>query len=160
MKKDKSCSAPQKLDTLLTNKIQLLGLICPSIEQVVCNGIDANLEQVKLGMAWVYRQYASDQAYFEAEDEARKAKVGLWSQPNPTPPWDFRHSGKPKSFGDSDLKKYGKKTKSGGSDFQCGGKTKCGDMVSCEEAQFYLHECGLSKLDRDGDGVPCEALCK
>jgi len=33
-------------------------------------------------------------------------------------------------------------------------------MVSCEEAQFYLHECGLSKLDRDGDGVPCEALCK
>lgn len=129
-----------------------------TVGKVLVNGVDANLEQVKRGMAWVYRQYASDQAYFEAEDKARKAKVGLWSQPNPTPPWEFRH-GRKKSFSDSDLKKYDKKQKSD-SNFQCVGKTKCGEMDSCEEAQFYLHECGLSKLDRDGDGVPCEALCK
>jgi len=108
--------------------------------------VDANLEQVKKGMAWVYKQYASDPAYFEAEDEAKKAKVGLWSQPNPTPPWEFRHGGKSKSFGDSDLKKYDKKTKSKGS-FQCAGKTKCGEMDSCDEAMFYLNNCGLSRLD-------------
>ena len=28
----------------------------------------------------------------------------------------------------------------------------------CEEARFYLTQCGLTKLDRDGDGVPCESL--
>jgi hypothetical protein len=32
-------------------------------------------------------------------------------------------------------------------------------MVSCEEARFYLTTCGVSSLDRDHDGVPCEALC-
>lgn len=42
---------------------------------------------------------------------------------------------------------------------QCGGKRKCGQMASCEEARFYLSSCGVRSLDRDGDGVPCESLC-
>jgi hypothetical protein len=42
---------------------------------------------------------------------------------------------------------------------QCGGKRKCGQMLSCEEARFYLQSCGVRSLDRDGDGVPCESLC-
>jgi hypothetical protein len=33
-------------------------------------------------------------------------------------------------------------------------------MVSCEEAMFYLQNCGLTRLDGDKDGVPCEILCK
>jgi hypothetical protein len=32
-------------------------------------------------------------------------------------------------------------------------------MTSCKEAKFYLEECGLKKLDRDKDGIPCEKLC-
>lgn len=32
-------------------------------------------------------------------------------------------------------------------------------MTSCAEARFYLNECGLSRLDGDQDGTPCEALC-
>ncbi|MDH5229577.1 MAG: excalibur calcium-binding domain-containing protein [Gammaproteobacteria bacterium] len=32
-------------------------------------------------------------------------------------------------------------------------------MKSCAEAIRYLR-CGLVDLDRDGDGVPCEALCR
>ena len=44
--------------------------------------------------------------------------------------------------------------------YKCGSKTKCGEMGSCEEAIFYLMECSLARLDRDKDGVPCEALCK
>src|SRR5438067_2300906 len=39
-------------------------------------------------------------------------------------------------------------------------KRYCGDMVSCEEARFYLNQCGVRSLDRDGDGVPCKSLCK
>ncbi|MGI8520358.1 MAG: excalibur calcium-binding domain-containing protein [Actinomycetota bacterium] len=42
----------------------------------------------------------------------------------------------------------------------CGGKRYCSEMGSCEEAKFHLSQCGLSKLDRDGDGVSCESLCR
>ncbi|PJG82140.1 cold-shock protein [Caviibacterium pharyngocola] len=36
----------------------------------------------------------------------------------------------------------------------------CKNMESCEQAKFYLNQCGESRLDRDGDGVPCENICK
>lgn len=42
----------------------------------------------------------------------------------------------------------------------CGGKSTCKQMASCAEARHYLNDCGLSKLDKDGDGTPCESLCK
>ncbi|WP_083455615.1 excalibur calcium-binding domain-containing protein [Sphingopyxis sp. 113P3] len=32
-------------------------------------------------------------------------------------------------------------------------------MNSCEEAYFYLNQCGLHRLDRDDDGIPCESIC-
>jgi deoxyribonuclease-1 len=43
---------------------------------------------------------------------------------------------------------------------QCGSKRYCKEMASCKEARWFLENCGLSKLDRDKDGVPCEALCR
>lgn len=43
--------------------------------------------------------------------------------------------------------------------FNCAGKTLCGQMTSCAEAKFYLNTCGISRLDGDKDGVPCESLC-
>lgn len=46
-----------------------------------------------------------------------------------------------------------------GLQLECGAKRTCGEMNSCAEARFYLGQCGLKGLDRDGDGVPCEALC-
>lgn len=42
---------------------------------------------------------------------------------------------------------------------QCGSKRLCKQMSSCAEARFYLNQCGLDRLDRDGDGIPCESLC-
>lgn len=52
-----------------------------------------NKEMVAEGWAWAYRKYldrphASE--YIDAEEQARKAKRGLWKQANPTPPWEFR----------------------------------------------------------------------
>ena len=41
----------------------------------------------------------------------------------------------------------------------CGPKRYCREMVSCEEARHYLSACGLTRLDGDSDGVPCDALC-
>jgi hypothetical protein len=43
--------------------------------------------------------------------------------------------------------------------FSCGPKRYCGEMNSCEEAEFYYQQCGLSRLDRDNDGIPCESIC-
>lgn len=53
-----------------------------------------NKQLLSLGMAWHYKQYNKDQELARLETEAREKKIGLWSQPNPTPPWDFRHNKK------------------------------------------------------------------
>jgi len=45
-------------------------------------------------------------------------------------------------------------------DHRCGTKKFCSQMRSCEEALYYFQRCGLRRLDGDGDGVPCERLCR
>jgi endonuclease YncB( thermonuclease family) len=69
-----------------------------TIGKILVDGLDANLEQVKKGMAWHYKQYQKEQssvdrtAYAKAEELAKAKKLGLWFDPSPTPPWDFRHN--------------------------------------------------------------------
>ncbi|MEM3335614.1 MAG: thermonuclease family protein [Thermoplasmata archaeon] len=63
------------------------------VAYVWLGNININLEQVKRGMAWAYveyldRPYASE--FYEAEKQARKQKLGLWKESNPTPPWEWR----------------------------------------------------------------------
>ena len=41
----------------------------------------------------------------------------------------------------------------------CSAKKYCKDMSICDEARAYLVQCGIKNLDRDENGVPCEALC-
>lgn len=43
--------------------------------------------------------------------------------------------------------------------FRCGTKSTCSQMNSCQEAIFFLKQCGVRKLDRNKDGVPCESIC-
>ena len=41
--------------------------------------------------------------------------------------------------------------------FQCQPKkTYCSEMSSCAEAYFHQNQCGGTKMDGDGDGIPCE----
>lgn len=49
-----------------------------------------NLLMVEKGMAWWYTQYSKDPAFRAAEQEARSAKVGLWADLEPVPPWQWR----------------------------------------------------------------------
>ena len=58
---------------------------------VYVGDICVNKELLKLGMAWHYKHYNKDPELARLEDYARAAKLGLWSQPNPVAPWDFRH---------------------------------------------------------------------
>lgn len=39
-------------------------------------------------------------------------------------------------------------------------KRFCKDMESCAEARYYLTQCKRSNFDKDGDGLPCENVCK
>jgi len=57
---------------------------------VYVSGVNVNAEMVRQGMAWVYRQYATDRSLFALEDEARAGRRGLWADPSPVPPWQFR----------------------------------------------------------------------
>lgn len=41
----------------------------------------------------------------------------------------------------------------------CGSKHLCREMDSCQEAVHYLNDCGVSRLDGDSDGTPCEKIC-
>lgn len=60
------------------------------VGEVTTGTISANHEQVKAGLAWVYRRYANDLRLYRYETAAREQKLGLWSLPSPTPPWEFR----------------------------------------------------------------------
>ena len=60
---------------------------------VSMNNRNINLEIIKEGYAWAYREYlrgpyASE--FIDAEGEARERRLGLWNQSNPQPPWEFR----------------------------------------------------------------------
>ena len=65
--------------------------------KVLVDGHDANLEQIDAGFAWFYRQYENElsgadrERYSAAENQAHVSKLGLWSDPAPTPPWQYRH---------------------------------------------------------------------
>jgi micrococcal nuclease len=58
---------------------------------ILPDGKSLNRELVGRGMAWWYRQYApADKELERLETEAKAAKRGLWAQPSPVPPWEFR----------------------------------------------------------------------
>lgn len=61
-----------------------------TVARVKCAGLDANAEQVNRGMAWVYRRYAKDHDLYVLEHGAKVEKRGLWVDPSPTPPWEWR----------------------------------------------------------------------
>lgn len=63
---------------------------------MLANNKDCNLNQIKKGVAWHYKQYQDSQsefdrvAYSNTEVTARLNKVGLWSSETIVAPWDFR----------------------------------------------------------------------
>lgn len=61
---------------------------------ILPDGRNLNRELVRAGFAWWYKQYSHDQSLGELEEEARAAKRGLWQDPAPIAPWDFRRGKK------------------------------------------------------------------
>lgn len=73
-----------------------------TIGKVIIAGEDVNLEQVRAGLAWHYKKYEREQSapdrirYASAEVDARRSLRGIWQQPEPVAPWDYRKMKKEK----------------------------------------------------------------
>lgn len=117
------------------------------VAEIRLDGHSINEELVKSGMAWEYSHFHRDKHYLALQRQAQLAHRGLWGQSdNPLRPekWRKLH---PSIHHTSNLNKA------------CGKKHRCSQMQSCDEAKFYLRQCGVKSLDGNMDGVPCENLC-
>jgi endonuclease YncB( thermonuclease family) len=71
-----------------------------TVAVVYVDGIDAGLELLRQGLAWVYSRYVVEASpdiqasYQQAETDAREQRRGLWSDPGPVAPWEFRRVAK------------------------------------------------------------------
>jgi endonuclease YncB( thermonuclease family) len=98
--------APESKQAFGQRARQSLGDLCAGQEAIVrssgrdrygrvlgrvdCRGMDANAEQVRRGMAWVYDRYVTDRSLYALQNEARTAQLGLWADKAPTAPWLWR----------------------------------------------------------------------
>ncbi|MEE9350814.1 MAG: thermonuclease family protein, partial [Thiotrichaceae bacterium] len=151
------------------------------IAKILIDGVDINYKMVNKGLAWHYKVDEKEQSiedrkkFSAAQTDARLAVIGLWSEPDPIAPWKWRKGNRPISITKvsskhKPTKKTAKKNethrnkptrkKASASKFSCSGKRFCRHMGSCAEAYFYLNQCGLGRLDRDKDGIPCESICR
>ncbi|EPO9233324.1 thermonuclease family protein [Escherichia coli] len=55
------------------------------------NGTEASRFMVQSGAAWVYERYNVDESLPALQREAQEQKRGLWADPKPVPPWEWRH---------------------------------------------------------------------
>lgn len=62
-----------------------------TIGRVTCAGVEANSEQVRRGMAWVFVRYVKrGSPLYQLEAQARLRKLGLWADPRAIAPWEWR----------------------------------------------------------------------
>ncbi len=59
-------------------------------EVILPDGRSLTRELVRAGYAWWYRRYSSDETLAKLEEQARTSGKGLWSEPDPVPPWEWR----------------------------------------------------------------------
>jgi endonuclease YncB( thermonuclease family) len=62
------------------------------LARVSCRQVEVNAEQVRRGMAWVSDLDAPDETLNAAQQAARDARRGLWSDPDALPPWKWRRA--------------------------------------------------------------------
>lgn len=121
-----------------------------TVGEVFIDGQHLNERLVRDGHAWAYTRYSPSTAIVALEDAARAAQRGLWALPasERDPPWAWRHAASDRRARDAEPPAPG-----------CRPRASCARLATCAEARFQLEHCGATRLDGDGDGVPCEALC-
>lgn len=79
---------------LATVKPQTLDRYGRTVARVECRGEDASSEQARTGMAWFFTRYGKDAGIRALEGLARGSRAGLWADPFPVPPWEWRQAQK------------------------------------------------------------------
>ena len=146
------------------------------VARVFSDGRDVNRAMVEEGGAWAYREYLTDDTLIATETRARQSRAGLWSMSDlqTVAPWEWRRGVRVGSapvdpapsapvrslFATGGGAPTAERGAERGGGFSCAGKRYCRQMNSCAEANFYLRQCGVDTLDGDGDGRPCEVLCR
>lgn len=65
------------------------------VGEVYFEGKNLNTYMLENGHVWWYKQYSKNEREYEAaEMKAKKERLGLWKENNPTPPWEFRKKNK------------------------------------------------------------------
>lgn len=59
---------------------------------IYVDGRHVNFALVDQGLAWCYLKYLTDPGCLDRESAAKKVRAGLWSDPQPVPPWEYRKS--------------------------------------------------------------------
>ena len=67
-------------------------LVC----EIFVEGESLNLALVKNGLAWHHTRYSDDIDFETAEEYARENKLGIWTQTDPIPPWEWRKENREK----------------------------------------------------------------
>ena len=71
-----------------------------TLGKILLDRNDINLAMINAGLAWHYKKYQKEQSrsdrllYAHAEEQARQQRIGLWRDPSPTPPWEWRKGGR------------------------------------------------------------------
>jgi endonuclease YncB( thermonuclease family) len=64
-----------------------------TVADVQCKGKDVGEAQVAAGMAWVFDRYAVGHEHlYRLQDTAKGGRHGLWADPAPIAPWDWRRN--------------------------------------------------------------------
>lgn len=116
------------------------------LRSVRLNGrLDVSILLLITGRALVYEKadFASKPLYLKLQSIAGRLNRGIWGECDQT--------------SDASGSTPSPSSYTGG---LCSTKAACGRLTTCDEAKYYLNTCGQKSLDQDGDGTPCEELCK
>jgi endonuclease YncB( thermonuclease family) len=121
-----------------------------TVAHIYVDALNVNAALIEQGAAWVYTAYSDSPLLPQLQATARAGKQGLWglAEYEQIPPWEWRRGRRTSRVTDPGVGRY-----------SCDARQYCNEMTSCDEARWHLQECGLTTLDGDGDGVPCERLC-
>jgi len=128
-----------------------------TVAEILRDSQNVNLQMVRGGQAFAYRQYLSQcnaAAYLGAERGAEFDRQGVWSVPGGIErPWDFRHGRRGYRPSARQVNRPATEPPPGGRRY------RCSQVGSYERAQELLRQ-GHTYLDGNGDGEACESLLR
>jgi micrococcal nuclease len=132
------------------------------------DGTNFNKFMISEGYAHEYtyqsNPYKYQKEFKDAQKSAMENKKGLWADgvclltPTPTAQLAPTNSNQAESQNLQLIQPTSAVVS--GKNYVCDCSKTCTQISSCDEAYFQLNSCDCKTRDNDGDGVPCESLCR